>query len=126
MAQTYTNWQQVPASIESKIRKFWNGCGTAAHDQSRDRNGDEITVYRLANYKVRENADFLTDAQKIKIFNLVADKDLVLSSLLDRLNFEIETIRVHDEIYHVPVNIVGTWPHCKMFGCMDETGYVHT
>jgi hypothetical protein len=126
MAQTYTNWQQVPASIEAKIRKFWHGTNTATYDQSHDHNGDKITVYKLANYKVRENADYLTDAQKIKIFDIVSNKDLVLSSMLDRLDFEIETIRVHDEIYHLPANVIGTWPHCNMFGCMDESGYVHT
>jgi len=126
MSQTYTDWKQVPSNIESQIRKFWHGTNTATYDQSHDHNGDQVIVYKLANYKARENADYLTDAQKLKIFDIVSSRDLVLSSLLDRLSFEIETIRVRDEIYHVPVNIVGTWPHCNMFGCMDETGYIHT
>ena len=126
MAQTYTDWNQVPAHIEAKIRKIWNGSGTATYDKGYDRNNDQVTIYKLADYKVALNLDYLTLDQKVRLFDLVAASGGILSNLLHSLAFEIETIRVHDEIYHLPGVIVGTWPHCNMFGAMDETGYVHT
>jgi hypothetical protein len=126
MAQTYTDWNQVPAHLEAKIRKMWNGSGTATYDKGYDRNNDQVTIYKLADYKVALNLDYLTLDQKVRLFDLVAASGGILSNLLHSLAFEIETIRVHDEIYHLPGVIVGTWPHCNMFGAMDETGYVHT
>jgi hypothetical protein len=126
VAQTYTDWNQVPAHIEAKICKIWNGSGTATYDKGYDRNNDQVTIFKLADYKVALNLDYLTLDQKVRLFDLVAASGGILSNLLHSLVFEIETIRVHDEIYHLPGVIVGTWPHCNMFGAMDETGYVHT
>lgn len=126
MSQTYTDWNDVPNHLERKIRAIWNGSGTATYDSCFDRNNDKVTVYKLADYKVAFNTDYLTIEQKTKFFDIAADSGVILSNLLHSLAFEIETIRVHDEIYHLPGVIVGTWPHCKMFGAMDESGYVHT
>jgi hypothetical protein len=126
MAQTFSNWNDVPKHLEAKVRKFWNGNGTATYDKSFDRNNEPITVYKLADYKVALNMDYLADAQKIKLFDLCSERSIILQSLLHSLSFEIETIRVHDEIYHLPGIVVGTWPHCNQFGGMDETGYIHT
>jgi hypothetical protein len=126
MSATYADWNNVPAHIERKIRKIWNGSGTACWDKGWDRNNDPITIYKLADYCVARNLDYLTDEQKLRMFDLVASSGAILSNLLETLSFEIETVRVHDEIYHLPGIIVGTWPHCKMFGGMDESGYVHT
>ena len=126
MAQTFSNWNDVPKHIEAKVRKVWNGSGTATYDKGFDRNNDPITVYKLADYKVALNVDYLTDNQKIKLFDLCSERSIILSNLLHSLAFEIETIRVYDEIYHLPGIIVGTWPHCNLYGGMDETGYIHT
>jgi len=126
MAQAYTDWNHVPAHLEAKIRKIWNGSGTATYDKGYDRNNDQVTIYKLADYKVALNLDYLTIDQKVRLFDLMAANGGILSNLLHSLAFEIETIRVHDEIYHLPGVIVGTWPHCNTFGAMDETGYVHT
>jgi len=126
MAQTFSNWNDVPKCQEAKIRKFWNGNGTAAYNKSFDRNNDPITVYHLADYKVALNIDYLTDAQKIKLFDLCSERSIILSNLLHSLSFEIETIRVHDEVYHLPGIIVGTWPHCNCFGGMAEDGSIST
>lgn len=126
MSQTYTDWKDVPAHIERKIRLMWNGSGTATYDKGFDRNNDPVTVYKLADYKVAPNVDYLADEQKIKLFDLCSERSIILSNLLHSLSFEIETIRVHDEMYHLPGIIVGTWPHCNLYGGMDETGYIHT
>jgi len=126
VAQTYTDWNQVPAHIEAKICKIWNGSGTATYDKGYDRNNDQVTIFKLADYKVALNLDYLTLDQKVSLFGLVAASGGILSDLLHSLVFEIETIRVHDEIYHLPGVIVGTWPPCNTFGAMDETGCVHT
>lgn len=125
MAQTFTDWNKVPAEIEARIRKIWSGLGTSCHESSFDRNNTPIEVYKLANYTVAENIDFLSDAQKMKLFDLAADNPFILKDFLHNLSFEVETIRVHDEIYHLPALVVGTWPHCKLYGCMDDTGYIH-
>ena len=126
MAQSYTDWKQVPAHLERKIRKMWSGSGTATYENSFDRNDDPITVYRLADYKVALNADYLTTEQKVRLFDLCADRSIILSNLLHCLSFEPETIRVHNEIYHLPGIVVGTWPHCNLYGGLDETGCIHT
>jgi hypothetical protein len=126
MSATYIDWNNVPAHIELKIRHIWNGLGTAEHTTGYDRNGDKVDIYKLANYNVRQNVDYLNDAQKLRLFEIACERDLILSSLLDRLQFEIETVRVHNEIYHLPSFVVGTWPHCNLYGAMDATGYVHT
>ena len=112
--------------MQRKVRSMWNGSGTAAHDKGFDRNNDPITVYKLTDYKVALNTDYLTPEQKIKLFDLCADRSIILSDLLHSLSFEIETIRVHDEIYHLPGMIVGTWPHCGLFGGMAEDGRICT
>lgn len=126
MAQTFSNWNDVPKHLEAKVRKFWNGSGTATYDKSFDRNNEPITVYKLTDYKVALNLDYLTKEQKIKLFDIAAERSIILQNLLHSLSFEIETIRVHNEIYHLPGIVVGTWPHCNLFGGMDETGYIHT
>ena len=126
MAQTFSDWDKVPQHLEAKVRKIWNGSGTATYDKGRDCNGDSVTVYKLADYKVALNVDYLTNDQKIKLFDLCSDRSIILSNLLHSLAFEIETIRVHDEIYYLPGVIIGTWPHCDQFGGMDEAGYIHT
>ncbi len=126
MAQTFSNWNDVPKYLEAKVRKFWNGDGTVTYDKSFDHNNDPITVYKLADYKVALNLDYLTDAQKIRFFELCVDGGFILSDLLHSLHFEIDTIRVRDEIYHLPGIIVGTWPHCNQYGGMSEDGYIHT
>lgn len=126
MAQTFLDWNQVPAHLEAKVRKFWNGSGTATYYKGFDRNNDPITIYKLADYKVALNTDYLTDAQKLRLFDLCSDRSIILSNLLHSLLFEIETIRIHDEIYHLPGIVIGTWPHCDKFGGMDETGYINT
>jgi hypothetical protein len=124
--QTFPDWNNVPANLQAKVSKIWQGSGTAAYDKSFDRNNEPITVYKLADYKVAFNLDYLTKEQKIKLFDLCSERSIILSSLLHYLSFEIETIRVHDEIYHLPGIIVGIWPHCNQFGGMDETGCIHT
>ena len=126
MAQTFNNWSEVPASIETKIRKIWNGDGASTFENSRDANGREITVYKLSDYKVIFNTDFLTDAQKIKFFNLAWTYRLNLADFLHNLTFEPECVRIYDEVYHIPGIVVGTWPHCNLYGGMGETGHIHT
>jgi hypothetical protein len=126
MAQTFSNWQAVPEHLEAKVRRLWAGAGTATYENSFDHNNDPITVYKLADYKVSLNLDYITDAQKIRLFHLCADGGFILSNLLHSLQFEIETIRVNDEIYHLPGIIVGTWPHCNQYGGMSEDGDIHT
>lgn len=126
MAQTYVSWNDVPEHLERKVRSFWNGSGTVTYDQGTDRNGSPITVYKLADYKVALNLDYLTKEQKIRLFDMAAERSIILQNLLYSLSFEIETIRVYDEVYHLPGMIVGTWPHCNTFGGMDEGGYIHT
>lgn len=116
----------VPAHIEAKIRKMWNGLGTVSTEAGFDRNNERVEIYRLAEYKVAGNTDYLTDAQKIKLFEIVSENSVILQNLLHSLSFEIETVRVHNEIYHLPGIVIGTWPHLKMFGGLDETGYIHT
>lgn len=128
MSQSYENWDAVPAHVESKIRRLWLGSGTATSAIEKDRNNRKVTVYRLANCSVRQNADYLTDQQKMALFNLAANGDLNLGLLLDRLSFETEAVTVGPdwlEIYHVPALVVGTWPHCNSFGGMDSDGYIH-
>jgi len=126
MAQTFSDWNNVPAITERKIRKVWNGSGTACHEQGCDRNLGRIEVYKLASYKVSDNVDYLTDEQKIKLFEIAAERSIILSNLLQTLAFEVETVRVHNEVYYIPGVVVGTWPHCGMFGAMGEDGYIHT
>ena len=126
MAQTYASWNDVPAHLEAKVRQMWNGSGTVTYDPGFDRNNDKITIYKLADYKVALNLDYLSTDQKLRLFDLATTPGVILSNLLHCLSFEIETIRVHDEIYHLPYMIAGTWPHCRTFGVMDETGYIHT
>ena len=121
----YTDWNDVPATTESKIRKVWNGYGTIT-SETVAKDGENLTVYKLASHKVRENLEYLTTEQKLKIFEIANDKELILSSLLERLSFDTECVRVHNEVYHLPGIVVGTWPHCNLFGGMDETGYIHT
>jgi hypothetical protein len=126
MAQTYVDWNQVPKHLELKVRSFWQGSGTATYDKSLDRNNSPITVYKLADYKVALNLDYLTKEQKIKLFDIAAERSIILHNLLHSLSFEIETIRVYDEVYHLPGMVVGIWPHCNSFGGMDEGGHIHT
>lgn len=126
MAQTFTDWNNVPAHIEAKIRKMWNGCGTVSAESGYDRNNDKVEIYRLASYKVGENVDYLTNEQKLRIFEIASERSVILHNLLHNLSYEIETVRVHNEIYHLPGIVVGTWPHCGMFGGLDETGHIHT
>ena len=126
MSQLFSNWNEVPPSIEQKIQKFWNGYGTACYEDGYDVNNKKITVYKLANHKVSENVDFLTTEQKLKLFEIALDRKLILSNFLDSLSFQTECVRIYDEVYHLPGIIVGTWPHCNLFGGMDETGYIHT
>ncbi len=126
MAQTYADWDQVPKHLELKVRSFWQGSGTATCENSLDRNNAPITVYKLADYRVALNVDYLTKEQKVKLFDIAAERSIILQNLLHSLSFEIETIRVYDEIYHLPGMVVGTWPHCNSFGGMDEGGYIHT
>ena len=49
-----------------------------------------------------------------------------LSDFLECLSFEPECVTIYDEVYHLPGIIMGTWPHCNLFGGMDEMGYIHT
>jgi hypothetical protein len=126
MAQTFKSWADVPVHLERKVAKMWNGSGTVTYDKATDHNGQPVTVYKLADYKVAFNIDYLTDAQKIKMFELCAERSVILQNLLHSLTFQIETIRVHDEVYNLPGIVVGTWPHCNLFGGMDEGGYIHT
>lgn len=126
MSTTYSDWTKVPTTTERQIRKFWNGSGTASRSSGFDRNGDAIEIYKLESYKVADNLEYLNDAQKLKLFDLAADRSFILANLLHSLDFGIETVRVQNEIYHLPGLILGTWPHCKCYGCMDETGYIHT
>ena len=126
MAQTFSNWNDVPAEIQSKINAFWNGYDTSCHKQGKNAKGEEVTIYELASWRVADNLHFLTDAQKIKLFDITADKSIILHNLLHSLTFERECVSIHSEIYYIPGIIVGTWPHCNLFGGMDEDGYIHT
>lgn len=126
MSATYADWNQVPSHIEAKIRQIWEGSGCATYEQTKDRNGEPITVYKLSDYTVALNTDYLTTEQKLRFFDLAMQKGLPLDALLHKLSFEPDCIRVHDEIYHIPGIIHGTWLHCGLFGGMDETGYIHT
>jgi hypothetical protein len=128
MSQSYEKWDAVPAHVEASIRRLWLGSGTATSAIEKDRNGREVTAYRLANCSVRQNVDYLTDQQKMALFNLAANGDLNLGLLLDRLAFETEAVTVGPdwlEIYYVPTIVVGTWPHCNSFGGMDGDGSIH-
>jgi hypothetical protein len=124
--QAFSDWNKVPAHLEAKVREIWQGSGTATYDKSFDRNNEPITVYKLADYKVALNLDYLTREQKVKLFDIAAERSIILQNLLHSLSFEIETIRVYDEIYHLPGMIVGTWPHCDCFGGMAEDGSINT
>lgn len=126
MSQTFADFDKVPGQLMAKIHLIWRGAGAAASVNKFDHNGDPVTVYQLADYKVAANVDYLTKEQKIAIFDLCADRGAILSNLLHSLSFEIERIRVGNEIYHLPGLVVGTWPHCNLFGGMDETGHLHT
>jgi hypothetical protein len=126
MAQTFSNWNEVPNSILKKINKLLSGLGTACYEKGYDVMNKEITVYKLSNHKVSENTDFLTDEQKLKLFEVAVDHNLIPSIFLDSLTFETECVRIYDEVYYLPGIILGTWPHCNLFGGMDETGYIHT
>lgn len=124
--QTFSDWNKVPAHLEAKVNEILQGSGTATYDKSFDRNNEPITVYRLADYRVALNLGYLTREQKIKLFDIAAERSIILSSFLHSLSFEIEIIRVHGEIYHLPGMIVGTWPHCNQFGGMAEDGSIST
>lgn len=121
---TYENWAQVPAHIERKIRLMWQAIGTAIVEQTGAR-----YVYKLADCKVLNNIDYLTDAQRMTLFNVAVEREIILSSLLHRLHFEQTTVTVAsspDEAYIVPGIVVGTWPHCDCYGGLDEDGRIHT
>jgi hypothetical protein len=126
MSATFTDWAKVPASTERQIRRFWNSEGTATYSKGFDSNGDTVDVYKLESYKVADNLTYLDDAQKLKLFELAANHSFILSNLLSSLAFEIDTVRINNEIYHLPSSVYGTWPHCNLFGMMDCTGYIHT
>lgn len=127
MSQTFSDWNNVPQTIERKISKMWQKCGAVCNETSTDSNGKKVEVYKLDSHKVIDNLDYLTDAQRIKLFEIAANHGgVILQNLLHSLSFEIETIRVHDEIYHLPGMIVGTWPHCGLFGGMAEDGSICT
>ena len=126
MAQTFSNWDDVPKDVLVKINKICNGDGTSTYYKEFDANKRQVTVYKLSDNKVIFNVDFLTDAQKIKFFELEVYHTVILSNLLHNLVFNSECIRVCDEIYHIPGIVVGTWPHINMYGGMDETGSIHT
>lgn len=130
MSATYETWRDVPAATEAKIRKIWQGSGCATYEQTTDRNGEPVTVYKLSDYNVALNADYLTVEQKLRFFDLAVQKGILLDAFLHKLRFEPECIQVGSgngkEIYHVPGIICGTWPHCGLYGAMDETGYIHT
>ena len=126
MAQTYTDWTKVPAPIKRKIDAMWNRFGTVKSWRGIDSNNDPITIYRLDDYKVALNTEYLTAKQKAKLFDLSIGFGFNLSDLVQSLSFEIETVRVKDQIYHLPNLVVGVWPHCNTYGAMDEDGRIHT
>jgi hypothetical protein len=129
MSQTFADWNSVPQTIERKISKMWQRCGAACRETSTDSNGKKVEVYKLVSHKVIDNLDYLTDAQKIKLFEMAANHGgVILHNLLHSLSFEPEAVRVtgDNEIYYVPGMIVGTWPHCGLFGGMAEDGSIHT
>lgn len=72
-------------------------------------------------------APFLTDRQKLAIFDIALKCDLPMQSLLEKLAFERDWEDISsNEKYHVPSRLYGTWPHIKMFGLMLEDGSIHT
>lgn len=129
MSQTFSDWNNVPATIERKISKMWQNCGAVCKETSTDSSGKKVEVYRLASYKVIDNLDYLTDAQKIKLFEIAAGHSgVILHNLLHSLSFEPEVVRVTGDnaIYYIPGMIIGTWPHCGLFGGMAEDGSIYT
>lgn len=124
--QVFSDWDNVPAHLKRKVHEIWQGSGTATQEKSFDRNNKPIVVYRLADHRVALNLRYLTEEQKIRLFNLAAERNIILQDLLHSLWFEIETIRVYDKIYHLPGAIVGKWPHCNLYGSMAEDGTIHT
>jgi len=108
---------------------MWQKCGAVCSETSTDSNGKKIEIYKLDSHKVIDNLDYLTDAQKIKLFEIAANHGgVILHNLLHSLSFEHEAVRVtgDNEIYYVPGVIIGTWPHCGLFGSMAEDGSIQT
>ncbi len=126
MAQTFTNWDEVPDYLRTKINNMLCLYGTAFVEPGFDCSGKKICVYKLASCKVAGNVDYLTVEQKLKIFDIMLDRSVILDNLLHSLSFEVEIIKILDDVFHIPTIVVGTWPHCGLFGGMDETGYIHT
>jgi hypothetical protein len=129
MSRTFSDWNNVPKTIERKISKMWQKCGAVATCSETSTDGKKVEVYRLGSCKVIDNLDYLTDAQKIKLFEIAANHGgVILHNLLYSLSFESEAVRVtgDNEIYYIPGMIVGTWPHCGLFGGMAEDGSIHT
>jgi len=115
--------------IERKISKMLQNCGAVYYKAGTDSSGNNVEVYRLGSHKVIENLDYLTDAQKIKLFEIAANHGgVILHNLLHSLSFEDEAVRITgcSEIYYIPGMIVGTWPHCGLFGGMAEDGSICT
>jgi hypothetical protein len=126
MTQTFSNWNDVPTAIEAKIQKMWNGCGTVCYKNSTDNSGKPIDVYTLADWKVFGNEEYLTQKQKNRLFDLAIEHPIILKDFLQKVNFGMECVRVNDEVYYIPGLIFGTWPHCNLYGGMDESGYIYT
>lgn len=114
MSKIATRWDQA------LIDKLKNGCGTAIREEIYEGN-NKITIFRLANHKVRDNFEFLTDKQKIKLFELIVTYK---QDFLDSLSFQTLPSIVDGVTYYVPVLVCGRWPHCDKFAIMDETGTV--
>lgn len=127
MATTYKDWNDVPAWQEHLCRQFWSDPDSLnAKKGYRSSDRSSITVYSLKDYNVLKSERFLNDEQRLKLYHIALDKGLALDVFLSSLQFEPERIYVHDEAYDLPGIILGTWPHCNVFGGMDQNGYVHT
>ena len=120
MSQTFSSWQDVPKIILDQINILLH------NDHSIHSNNGNDNVHKPKEFSVFKNRNFLTIAQKNRLFDLSVDYGINLKSLLESLQFETECVKVENKIYYIPTRIYGDWPHCNMFGMMDETGRIHT
>jgi hypothetical protein len=77
---------------------------------------------------VAQRIDLLTPEQREKILELCIRVGNV--DWLSKMHFMVESVRLDhepDTVFHVPNgNVHGVWPHCNLYGGMDEKGDIRT
>jgi hypothetical protein len=116
MAQTFTNYDDIPGSIQEKIEKMVSG-GKLKTVSTRI---PGVSLYKLEEYPLEE---YLTIQQKAKLFDILLRENDILNTL--RFEFEPITIDVIGEayVYLVPTNVSGTFN--GLDGLLLEDGSIH-